>query len=260
MFELKDRIALVTGAGRGIGRDIALLLAGHGARVAVTSRSENELDEVVSSIKAAGGEACPLAADLGDVAAPGTLVEQVKDHYGPIEILVNNAGVGSSFKPAPVVDFDDDFWFLTLAVNLTAPYLLSKLVLPDMVTRKHGRIIMTASINGKVGAMHGAAYAASKHGVLGLTRTMAMEHAGDGITVNAICPGPVRTRMNDRRVEYDAKRRGVSLEDQERSMTPLGRRLEPQEIAPMALYLASDEAVGITGQAFNIDGGLVMSG
>ena len=119
-----------------------------------------------------------------------------------------------------------------------------------------GRIITIASINGKIGSFHGAAYAASKHGVLGLTRSVALEVARDGITVNAICPGPVRTEMNDRRVEYDAKRLGVSFAELESRLTPIGRRLDPDEIVPMAVLLASDESAAITGQAFNVCGGV----
>jgi NAD(P)-dependent dehydrogenase (short-subunit alcohol dehydrogenase family) len=177
-----------------------------------------------------------------------------------VEILVNNAGVGSSANPRPLVEFDDDFWDLSLAVNLTAPYLLCKAVLPGMLARRWGRIITIASINGKIGSLHGAAYAASKHGVLGLTRTLAQEVAPHGITVNAICPGPVHTVMNDRRIEYDARRRGVAFQEQEASLTPLGRRLEPEEIAPLAVYLASDAAAAVVGQALNIDGGVLMTG
>jgi NAD(P)-dependent dehydrogenase (short-subunit alcohol dehydrogenase family) len=257
---LQNQIALVTGAGRGIGRAIALALAAEGAKVAITARTTDELEEVAQQIKSRGGNSLSISADLADRGAAAKIVSQVKNALGPVEILVNNAGVGSSADPRPVVDFDDAFWDLSLAVNLTAPYLFCKAVLPDMLAKKRGRIITVASIAGKIGTLHGAAYSASKHGVLGLTRTLAIEVASSGITVNAICPGPVHTRMNDRRIEYDAHRRGVSFAEQEQIQTPLGRRLEPEEIAPMAVYLASDAARGVTGQAFNVCGGLLMTG
>lgn len=260
MNELADRVALVTGAGRGIGRAIALAYAEAGAKLALAARTASELDEVVGTIRAAQGTALAFPADLADRAVPRQLVDEVQRALGPVEILVNNAGVGSSSNPRPVVEFDDDFWDRSLAVNLTAPYLLSKAVLPGMLARRWGRIITIASVNGKIGSLHGAAYAASKHGVLGLTRTLALEVASEGITVNAICPGPVHTVMNDRRLEYDARRRGVSVEDLEAGLTPIGRRLEPDEIAPLAVYLASDAAAALTGQAINIDGGLLMTG
>jgi len=258
MTQLKNKVALVTGGGRGIGRAIALALAHEGAKVAVTARSEGELAEVVGAIRGRGGEAKSLVADLADAEACRRVVRETAEAFGPVDVLVNNAGLGSSSNPKPVVDFDDDFWELSLRLNLTAPYLLCKAVLPEMVKKKWGRIIQVASINSKVGSLHGAAYAASKHGLLGLTRTLAQEVAKDGITVNAICPGPVRTMMNDRRIEYDANRRGVSFAEQEAGMTPLGRRLEPEEIAPLAVYFASDAAAAVTGQSWNIDGGLLM--
>jgi NAD(P)-dependent dehydrogenase (short-subunit alcohol dehydrogenase family) len=256
---LQDRVALVTGAGRGIGRAIALAFAQEGARVAVTARSAAELEEVAGSIRAHGRPALTITADLADRAVPARIVKEVAAALGPVEILVNNAGVGSSANPKPVIDFDDAFWDLSLAVNLTAPYLLCKAVLPAMQARHWGRIITIASINSRVGSVHGAAYAASKHGVLGLMRTLAMEVAADGITVNSICPGPVRTRMNDLRVAYDAERMGISFQQREQSLTPIGRRLEPEEIAPLAVYLASDDARAVIGQAWNVCGGLLMS-
>jgi NAD(P)-dependent dehydrogenase (short-subunit alcohol dehydrogenase family) len=184
------------------------------------------------------------------------VIQQVLEALGTIDILVNNAGVGSSSNPRPVADFDDAFWHRSLALNLTAPYLLSKAVLPVLLAKKRGRIINIASINGKLPSVHSAAYVASKHGLLGLTRTLALEVAREGITVNAICPGPVHTEMNDRRIDYDAKRLGVSWEELESRLTPIGRRLEPEEIVPMAVLLASDESAAITGQAFNVCGGI----
>lgn len=260
MFSLKDRVALVTGGGRGIGRAIARALAAQGARVAVTARSADELDEVIGAIHAAGGEAIALPTDLSRVEVAAQLASQVAAALGPIDILVNNAGVGSSGSPRPMIDFDDAFWDLTLTLNLTVPYRLSKAVLPSMVARKHGRIINVASINGKIPSLHGVAYTASKHGLLGLTKTLALEVAAQGITVNAICPGPVHTVMNDKRIAYDADRRGIAFADIEKSMTPIGGRLEPEDIAPLAVYLASDEARMVTGQSYNIDGGILMSG
>lgn len=258
-MKLKNKTALVTGASRGIGREIALALAREGADVAVTARSVGALETLQAEIQALGAGCSIIIADLAEPAAAANVWEQSCAGLGHVDILVNNAGIGSSANPKPVIDFDDDFWTLTLHVNLTVPYLLCKAALPEMVERRYGRIINIASVNGKVGALHGAAYAASKHGLLGLTRTLALETAKDGITVNAICPGPVQTVMNNKRIAYDADRLGITIEQAEALATPAGRRLKPAEIAPMAVYLASDEAVMVTGQAFNIDGGLVMS-
>ena len=253
------RVALVTGAGRGIGRATAVGLAATGSPVVVVARSSDELDAVVTEIAAAGGEAAALACDLTDRAQSTTLLERAASAFGPIDILVNNAGIGSSADPRPLAEFRDSFWDETLELNLTAPYLLSKAALPHMRTQRWGRIVTVASINGRIPTPHSGAYVASKHGVIGLMRTLALELAGEGITVNCVCPGPVRTRVNDARIVYDARRLGRDVEEYERGLTPIGGRLEPEDIAPMVVYLAGDDARMITGQAYNVDGGVNMA-
>ena len=257
-MRLRDQTALVTGSSRGIGEAIARAFAAEGAQVAITGRSTQELEALRKEFNRAGVRCESIVADLTQKGAVERVWSQATEAFGHIDILVNNAGMGSGSNPKPVVDYSDDMWETLLYVNLTVPYLFSKKALPSMIERKYGRIIMTASVNSKIGLVHGVAYAASKHGLLGLMRTLAMETAKQGITVNAICPGPVRTRMNNLRVEYDARRLGKSVAEYEASLTAIGRRLDAQEIAPLAVYLASREASVVTGQAFNIDGGLLM--
>ena len=155
-------------------------------------------------------------------------------------------------------DPDDTRWLNILDVNLTGSYLCSKVVLPHMKDPAHGRILNMSSVLGRFGVPGYAAYCTAKHGILGFTKALALEVAERGITVNAICPGAVRTVTNEPRMTYDARRLGKSVEEYEATMTPLGRRLESEEIAPMAVYMASDEASVITGQSFNIDGGVFM--
>lgn len=255
---MRDRVAIVTGAGRGIGRAIALGFAGLGAKVAITARSDDELARTADEGKALGGKMLPVAADLADPKAPAEIFATVVGTLGPVEIMVNNAGIASSQDPRPIVDFNDDFWALTFQVNVTAPYLFTKLVLPSMIERRWGRIINVASVHGKVANIHSAAYAASKHALIGLTKVTAMEVAANGVTANAICPATTRSRLNDKRLQHDSEQTGVPFEELERRSTPLGRRLEPDEIASLAMYLASDGASAINGQSINVCGGKVL--
>ena len=257
-LQLEGKVAVVTGAGRGIGRAIALGYAREGAAIAAVSRTVEQLDSLISEVKALGPHAFAFPADLTDSTVPERLVSEVIQKLGGLDILVNNAGIGTAQSPRTVKEFDDDYWSLTLQLNLTVPYLLCKAVLPAFLEKRTGRIINIASVAGKVGIVNGVAYTASKHGLLGLTRALATEVASCGITVNAICPGPVRSVMNDQRMRHDAERLGISLEALESRITPIGRRLEPEEMVPMAVLLASDGSAGITGQAFNICGGLAM--
>lgn len=255
-MKFKNQTALITGAGRGIGRAIALAFAAEGADLILTARTETELEEVRERCGAFGVKVTNIVADLAQRDAPDRIFQGVGESR--IDILVNNAAIGSGADPRPLVSYDDAFWDKTLQINLTVPYRLSKGVLPGMLKARHGRIINISSIMGKTGFLHGAAYSASKHGLQGLTKSLALEVVKDGITVNAICPGGVKTRTGMSRAAYEIKRQGKTLEELEAGSSPLGRLLTPEEISPLAVFLASDGAIGITGACYNVDGGSVL--
>jgi 3-oxoacyl-[acyl-carrier protein] reductase len=252
---LANRTSLITGASRGIGRAIALAFASEGADVALTARSSSDLEEVRSLVAEKGVRCAVIIADLAQPDCADAIHREFTRFFDRLDILVNNAGIGSSIDPRPLVGFRDDIWDLTFAVNTKAPYLLCKKFVPDMVHHRYGRIVNIASLASKTGLYHGSAYAASKHALLGMMRSLALEVIKDGVTVNSICPGAVRSATNEPRLLYDARRLGKSREEYEASMTPIGRRLDPREIAPLAVYLASEEASVVTGQAFNVDAG-----
>ncbi|MDX1522704.1 MAG: 3-hydroxybutyrate dehydrogenase, partial [Anaerolineae bacterium] len=256
--ELAGKRALVTGGSKGIGRSIALTLAGAGADVVVSARHQPNLEAVATEIESLGRRALAATCDVADKAQIQALADQVLDTFGGIDILVNNAGIARSHK---FLNHPDEMWDQTLAVNLTGVYLMTKAFTPAMVAQKWGRVINIASIASKVGGKYIAAYSASKHGVLGLTRSLALEFVADNITVNAICPGYVNTPMTKANIANIAKQTGApeakirtSLENQ----SPQQRFVEPEEVAAVALLLAQDSGQGITGQAINIDGGSVM--
>jgi len=255
----KHLTALVTGASRGIGRAIALAYAREGIDLVVTARTVEDLDSLKAETEALGVRCSNIVADLSLPDAVDTITKHLQGNSLRVDVLINNAGIGTGGCLKPVHAFDDDYWALSLQVNLTVPYLLTKHLLPPMMERQWGRIINIASLASKFGLSHGAAYTASKHGLLGLTRTTAAETANRGITANAICPGPTRTRANNERIQFEAERTEKTLEEIEASITPLGRRLMPEEVAAFAVYLIGKQAAGVTGQSFNIDGGLLMS-
>ena len=247
---LNDKLALITGGGRGIGRAIALLFAQHGARIAVAARTREQVESVAREI---GDTAISVVCD---VASPASVAEMFAD-LKP-DILVNNAGVAES---STFINTSDELWHRHLAINLSGTFYCTRAALPAMLEKGWGRVINIASIAAKAGAPYIAAYAASKHGVLGLTRSVALEVATSGVTVNAICPGYVDTEMVERGVERITKRTGRSVEealDTLKRMSPQNRLVTPEEVASMALLLASEDGRGINGQGINIDGGTVL--
>ena len=253
------RVALVTGAGKGIGAAISLALAAEGVAVAAAARTHSDVQRVADAIHARGGQALPVVCDVTQPESIAAAVATVEAALGPIGILVNNAGQGGSHK---FIGHADTLWHHLLNVNLNSVYYVTKAVAPAMVAARWGRIINVASVASKVGGKYLAAYTASKHGVLGLTRALALEFVADGITVNAICPGYVNTPLTDQaianisaRTHLDPAQARAVLEN----TSPQRRLFAPEEVAAVAVMLASDAARGITGQAINVDGGAVMS-
>jgi len=232
------RTVLVTGAGRGIGRSICLRFAEEGARIAAVSRTESELAETARQVLAAGGQCSPLPADVTDPRAVEACVRKAEAGLGPVDILVNNAGV---FIWRPFLKVSQEEWNLVLATNLTGAANLCRAVLPGMVERKRGRIVNVSSIHGIRGDANVAAHSAAKFGLIGLTQSLAREFRGANIAVNAVCPGTVENRAE----EQGAAERAA----------PLAQKLLPRDVAKAVLFLASDDAAGITGAALEVYGG-----
>ncbi len=257
-MKLDGRRCLITGGGRGIGRAIALAFALEGAHVAVGARTESEVKAVAREVEALGRKSLALVADVAEPEQVRGMVRAVEEALGPVEVLVNNAGI---LDYSSVVDHDDTLWERIIRVNLTGTYLCTKAALPEMLKAGWGRVINIASTSGKLGGAHRSAYHSSKHAVIGFTRSAALEVAQKGITVNAICPGFVNTRMVEDNKPNFAEVSGMGEEETTeafRKGIPMGRFLEPEEIAPLAVYLASQDSRGMTGQAINISCGETM--
>ena len=260
-MRLPDRTAFITGGGRGIGRAVGLAFAREGARVFVVARTETEVMRVADEVRAERGVGSALhgVCDVGDSSSVADAFRRAREFFGRgADILVNNAGIAESAK---LWDATDEFWQRHISVNLSGTFYCMREALPYMAERGWGRIINVASIAGKTGAPYVSAYTASKHGVLGLTRSCALEVATRGVTVNAICPGYVDTEMTEGAVKnIQAKTGRTAAEALEaiKRMSPQQRLVTSEEVAALALLLASDEGRGINGQAINIDGGTVL--
>lgn len=257
-MKLRGKTALITGASRGIGRAIALAFADEGATLALAARSMPELEELAREIESRGRRAFAVQLDVADQGSIDAAKRVVTEKLGPIHILVNNAGIAESVK---VLEMDDAHWLSHIEINLTGAFRVTRAFLAELVEGGWGRIINVASTAGKVGYRYTAAYCASKHGLIGFTRALALETALSGVTVNALCPGYVATGMAEHAAQNIAEKTGWSPEEATRwleKQSPQNRLVEPEEVAAVAVMLASEEARGINGQAINIDGGAVV--
>ena len=244
--KLSDKVAIVTGASRGIGKATVLALAAQGAKVVVNyARNSEAADAVVAEITQAGGEAIAIGADVSQVDAVEEMVKETKAKFGKIDILVNNAGIT---RDTLILRMKPEDWQAVINLNLTGVFLCCKAVSKLMLKQKSGRIINISSVAGVMGNPGQANYSAAKAGVIGLTKTLAKEFASRGVTVNAVAPGFIETDMTE----------GLQAEEVLNAI-PLNRYGKPEEIADMICFLASSTASNyITGQVFNVDGGMVI--
>ena len=244
-MQLQDKVALITGAGSGIGQAMAILFAKEGARVVIADREPNGGKETLATIHQNQGEALFIESDVSNASHVKQMVQAAVTNYSRLDILVNNAGV---LLTGTVVDLDENDWNRLMAVNLTGVFLCSKYAIPLMIAQGGGVILNIASTAGLGSGYHRAAYSASKGGMIALTRSMALDHLANGIRVNCLCPGPVDTPM----LRRSTTPAGV---DEICKTNPLGRLANPMEIASVALCLVSDAASYVTGAVWTVDGG-----
>ncbi|MDM5221360.1 3-hydroxybutyrate dehydrogenase [Peribacillus sp. NJ11] len=253
---VKDKVAIITGSARGIGFEIGKIFAENGAKVVLSDLDQNTVEKAALDLRNKGLDVIGLKADVTSEEDIIQLIKHAKDKYGRIDIFINNAGLQ---HVAPIEEFPTEKFELMIKIMLTAPFIAIKNVLPIMKEQGFGRIINISSINGLIGFANKAAYNSAKHGVIGLTKVAALESASSGITVNALCPGYVDTPLVRGQLEDLAKTRQVPLESVLEEviypLVPQNRLLDVSEIADYAIFLASDKARGITGQAVVLDGG-----
>jgi NAD(P)-dependent dehydrogenase (short-subunit alcohol dehydrogenase family) len=255
------KVALVTGASRGIGRAIAEAYLQEGAKVALCARSLPQLEALAEAWNRKDRRALALKCDVTSREEVALALEEVERSWGKLHILVNNAGISGRTPMTSPSEEGDELWDRILAVNLRGSYLVTRHALP-LMSWGEGRIVNMSSVLGRFGVSGYAAYCTAKHGILGFTRALALELAPRGITVNALCPGWVRTDMADQGIRETATVLEVTPEEfreQAISEVPLKRFIEPPEVAKLVLYLTSDDASAVTGQAYNICGGQVMN-
>jgi NAD(P)-dependent dehydrogenase (short-subunit alcohol dehydrogenase family) len=258
MKDLSEKIVLVTGGSGGLGRSLACAFARQGCRVVITSRSVEKLEAAAEEIGEYARPVLCVPCDIRQKEQVESLAQEVRTRIGSVQIVVNNAGVAEAMS---FLQMPDSLWDETLQTNLNGAYYCCKAFLPAMIEAGWGRIINIASTTAKIGYSHTTAYTSSKHGLLGLTRSLALETARLNITVNAICPGYLddeRTRENARKMAQKTGRTVEEILALFAGSAPQNRLIEPDEVAALALLLASEDAGCITGQAINVDGGAVM--
>jgi NAD(P)-dependent dehydrogenase (short-subunit alcohol dehydrogenase family) len=256
---LKDKVAVVTGSGRGIGRAIALAYAREGADLVLAARSIEALNETKATVESLGRKALVVPTDVRHEESVYNLAQQALGHFGRIDVLVNNSGIGGPTAPLWEITLAD--WQETFAVNVTGVYLCCRAFLPAMIEQRSGCIVIIGSMTGKRPLFGRTPYAASKMALVGLARTLAWEVGSYGIRVNVISPGPVEGERIAWVIRKQAEAKGISIDEARRELTsssPLGRLIPPGDIAEAAVFLASDKAVSITGEDLNVSAGTVM--